>query len=105
MKRMYFQKGENKWQGYFRVKREIRETIRFQRLNLMNRFHFKAPFDAIFCRNVMIYFDMPTKQDLVERLSQVLVQGGYLFVGHSESLTGIKHRLAYVQPSVYKRCD
>jgi chemotaxis protein methyltransferase CheR len=103
LKRRYFQKGDNSWQGYFRVKKEIRETITFQRLNFKEEFHFPEPFHVIFCRNVMIYFDNPTREVLVEKFSRHLAHGGYLFIGHAESLTGISYNLKYIQPSIYKR--
>jgi chemotaxis protein methyltransferase CheR len=63
----------------------------------------RGPFDAIFCRNVMIYFDKATQQELVNRYWGLLRPGGYLFVGHSESLTGLTHRFTYVLPAVYVR--
>lgn len=103
LKRRYFQKGSNKWKGYFRVKKGIRDMISFKRLNFMEKFLFKDPFDVVFCRNVMIYFDNPTKEGLIKKLSQCLSNGGYLLVGHSESLTGVKHQLKYIQPSIYKK--
>ena len=103
LKRRYFQKGENRWKGYFRVKKELRERIRFQRLNLMEEFQFGRPFDVIFCRNVMIYFDNPARELLVEKLYQHLVLGGYLFIGHSENFAGIKCPLKYIQPSAYRK--
>ncbi|MBW1715319.1 MAG: protein-glutamate O-methyltransferase CheR [Deltaproteobacteria bacterium] len=103
LKRKYFQKGDNSWKGYFRLKKGIREKISFQRLNFMEEFHFDEPFDIIFCRNVMIYFDNPTKEMLVGKFFQHLGIGGYLFIGHAESLTGIKHNLKYIQPSVYQK--
>ncbi len=103
LKRRYFQKGSNKWKGDFRVKKGIRDMISFKRLNFMEKFLFKDPFDVVFCRNVMIYFDNPTKEGLIKKLSQCLSNGGYLLVGHSESLTGVKHQLKYIQPSIYKK--
>ena len=103
LKRRYFQKGQNRWEGYFRVKREIKEKITFQRLNFMERFYFKDLFDAIFCRNVMIYFDNPTKELLIQKFFHSLSEGGYLFIGHAESLTAIKYHLKYIQPSVYQK--
>ncbi len=81
----------------------LRRAIQFGRLNLMEPWPMRGPFDAIFCRNVMIYFDKATQQTLVERYWALLRPGGYLFVGHSESLTGLAHRFRYVQPAVYVR--
>jgi chemotaxis protein methyltransferase CheR len=63
----------------------------------------KGPFQVIFCRNVMIYFDKPTQQALVQRYWELLAPGGHLFVGHSESLSALSHRFAYVQPAVYRK--
>ncbi len=101
--RRYFQKGRNRWKGYFRVKKEIREKVKFERLNLIEEFQFDKPFDVIFCRNVMIYFDTPTRQMLVEKLYRTLAPGGYLFIGHSESLTGLRHSFKYIQPAIFKK--
>lgn len=81
----------------------IRNLVKFARLNLMEHWPMNGPFDAIFCRNVMIYFDKQTQQRLVERFWSLLRPGGHLFVGHSESLTGTSHRFRYVQPAVYVR--
>ncbi len=102
-RRKYFQKGFNRWEGYYRVKAHVRGLARFQRLNLMEPFSFREGFDVIFCRNVMIYFDKNTQERLVNRLYEVLKAPGYLFIGHSESLTGVNHRLRYIRPSVYKK--
>lgn len=86
-----------------RVADATRACVRFARLNLMGRWPMRGPFDVIMCRNVMIYFDKATQARLVERFVELLAPGGYLFVGHSESLTGIRHGLQYVQPAVYRR--
>ena len=99
----YFQRGRNRWQGYVRVRKELRDMVSYSRINLMEPFHFDKPFHVIFCRNVMIYFDRPTQEHLVDKFHDVLLPGGYLMVGHSESLTGIKHRLKFVRPAVYRR--
>lgn len=99
----YFQKGRNRWEGHVRVRPELREIVEFRRVNLMDPFNFDHPFHVIFCRNVMIYFDKPTQERLVQKFHDCLAPGGYLFVGHSESLTGIQHRLAFVRPAVYRR--
>jgi chemotaxis protein methyltransferase CheR len=89
--------GEDRWQ----VAEPVRRLVRCARLNLMSRWPMYGPFDVIFCRNVMIYFDRPTQTALVERFRALLVPGGHLVVGHSESLTGMAHGLSYVQPGVY----
>lgn len=80
---------------------ELRSIISFRHLNLMQTWPFAGPFDFIFCRNVMIYFDKSTQQKLVGRFYDVLSPGGTLFTGHSESLTGIKHGFKYVEPTIY----
>jgi chemotaxis protein methyltransferase CheR len=102
--RAYFQKGVGAWENHFRVKASLRERVQFRHLNLMDwPYNFSEPFHVIFCRNVMIYFDRPTQEQLVPRLAGELVPGGYLVVGHSESLVGINHGLKCVQPSIYQR--
>jgi chemotaxis protein methyltransferase CheR len=87
----------------YRVNEEVRGLVRLAQLNLMDRWPMKGPFDVIFCRNVMIYFDKPTQQELVRRYWELLEFGGHLFVGHSESLTGSAHRFRYIQPAVYMK--
>ncbi|MHB0948216.1 MAG: CheR family methyltransferase [Gemmatimonadaceae bacterium] len=82
-----------------------RALVRFAHLNLMQEWPMRRPFDAIFCRNVMIYFDRPTQERLVQRFESLLRPGGYLFVGHSESLNALDHGLTYVQPAVYRRAE
>jgi chemotaxis protein methyltransferase CheR len=86
-----------------RIVPEVRDMVTFRRLNLMESFPFKRQFDFIFCRNVMIYFDKPTQGALVNKYYNFLKEGGYLFIGHSESLTGLKHDFKYVQPTVYQK--
>jgi chemotaxis protein methyltransferase CheR len=87
----------------FAVSPDIRDIVRFRHLNLIDAWPFKGPFDFIFCRNVMIYFDQPTQQKLVERYWNCLAPGGFLFTGHSESLTGIAHRFINRKPSIYEK--
>ncbi len=87
----------------YAVSSELKKIIRFRYLNLMERFPFKGPFDFIFCRNVMIYFDKKTQENLVNRYWDCLASGGVLFTGHSESLTGIQHKFKYIQPTIYAR--
>ncbi len=101
--RKYFQVGQNQWKGYYRVKRELRDTIQFRRFNLMETLSAEGLFDIIFCRNVMIYFDKETQGALIDRFYGCLKKGGYFFVGHSESLTGLRQQFQYIEPSVYRK--
>ena len=104
MAKTYFQTGYGEQTGLFRVKPAIRDIVRFRRLNLLEgQPPFTEPFQIILCRNVMIYFDRPTQEELVNRLKARLVPGGYLLVGHSESLTGINHGLKLIRPATYQK--
>jgi chemotaxis protein methyltransferase CheR len=87
----------------YKVNEQLRRIVTFARLNLMEPWPMRGPFDAIFCRNVMIYFDKPTQNRLVERFWELLAPAGVLFIGHSESLAGVRHRFKYLQPTVYCR--
>jgi chemotaxis protein methyltransferase CheR len=85
------------------VRDDVRSLIAFRRLNLMDAWPFNGLFDAIFCRNVMIYFDAATKAALVERFTQKLAPGGWLYIGHSESLLGVHPGLQLVGRTTYRR--
>jgi chemotaxis protein methyltransferase CheR len=85
----------------YQVIEPLRRHVHFARLNLMEGWPMRGPFDVIFCRNVMIYFDKPTQERLMNRFWELLKPGGYLFIGHSESLTGSRHKFRYVQPAIY----
>jgi chemotaxis protein methyltransferase CheR len=89
--------------GEVRVAPEVRSLVHFAYLNLLEPWPMKGRFQVIFCRNVMIYFDRPTQQELINRFYGVLDEGGYLFVGHSEGLSAITHRFHYVRPAVYRK--
>jgi chemotaxis protein methyltransferase CheR len=99
----YLLKGQNASADLFRFRSEVRAMIHFQHFNLMNPLPESYCCSVIFCRNIMIYFDKPTQQDLVQRLSTHLEDGGYLFIGHSESLNGIAHGLEYISPATYRK--
>lgn len=90
---------------HLRVSARTAALVQFDRLNLMREWHPRGPFDLIFCRNVMIYFDKPTQERLVRRYTALLAPGGYLMVGHAESLSGISHALHYVQPATYRKLE
>lgn len=83
---------------------DARSLVRFRELNLLGEWPMRQPFDVIFCRNVMIYFDQPTKDRLVERFAQMLRPGGFLYIGHSERIAGPATRLFdLVGPTIYQR--
>lgn len=102
--RAHFQRGFGPQEGKYRIKAALRDHVTFRHLNLLEgEPPFTEPFQVIFCRNVMIYFDRTTQEELVGRLARRLVPGGYLFVGHSESLTHIKHGLRLIRPAIYQK--
>jgi chemotaxis protein methyltransferase CheR len=103
MRKKYLLKGQNRAAGTYRFKPEVRAMIEFERLNLMEKLPEGYRCPVIFCRNIMIYFDKPTQQNLVRRLSQHLEEGGYLFIGHSESLNRLSHGLDYIAPATYRK--
>ena len=94
-------KGTGRYAGDCLVKREVRDLISFRQLNLLHDCSSVGPFEVIFCRNVMIYFDQQTQQAVVNQLVSRLVPGGYLLIGHAESLNGIRHSLKYVCSATY----
>jgi chemotaxis protein methyltransferase CheR len=85
------------------IDRAVCSLISFGRLNLMDDWPMRGPFDAIFCRNVMIYFDQPTKLKLVDRFTDLLRHDGWLYIGHSESLIGTHPRLKLAGRTIYRR--
>jgi chemotaxis protein methyltransferase CheR len=97
----YFVASENQEPRTYRAAAALRKPVQFAHLNLMEPWPMRGPFDVVFCRNVMIYFDKPTQGALVARFHSLLRPGGLLFVGHSESLTGVQHRFRYLQPTIY----
>ena len=98
----YFARTESeRGEKLYQVIPQLRDLIAFRRLNLVDPLPFKNPLDLIFCRNVMIYFDKETIATLVGRYHQILAPGGYLFIGHSESLSGFSHSFKYVAPCIY----
>lgn len=98
----HFLKGRGNQEGRVKVKPHLGKMITFRRVNLMNdRFPVKHPLDVIFCRNVMIYFDRPTQETLVNKFYTYLKPGGYLFIGHSESLQWVNHAFTHVAPTIY----
>ena len=102
--RRYFQRGTGQWEGSFRVREPLRRHVQFKHLNLLQpQYPFSRRFQLIFCRNVMIYFDRPTQETLIGKLTEQLEPGGHLLVGHSESLSGVRHSLRQLQPAIYHK--
>jgi chemotaxis protein methyltransferase CheR len=100
----YFQKGVGEHDGYCRVRKELREKVRYARVNLFQSEYPITPKQhVIFCRNVMIYFDIPSREAAVKRLTQHLAPGGFLIVGHSESLMGVRHNLVAIKQGIYQK--
>ncbi len=97
----YFDQKPN---GNFKVVERILKEITYARFNLVTgSYQFSKMFHCIFCRNVMIYFDNETKEKVINNLYNCLVPGGYLFIGHAESLNGLKHQYQNIQPAVYQK--
>lgn len=88
--------------GTYQISDQIRKEVVFRPGNLMEPFHFKRPFDLIFCRNVMIYFDGPTKDSIIEKFYDATSPGGYFFIGHSENVNP-NTRYNYVLPAIYQK--
>lgn len=95
----YFTKKDDK---HYQVIDRLRNMITFRQFNLMDRITCSKPYDLISCRNVMIYFEQETKNELIERFYDVTKEGGYLFIGHAESV-GRGTRYTYIKPAIYRR--
>jgi chemotaxis protein methyltransferase CheR len=103
-KRKYLLKNKDPLKPLYRIVPELRQTVKFRRLNFMDTdFGFREPLDIIFCRNVIIYFDKATQERLLNRFYQQLSPSGYLFMGHSETLLGMNVPLIQVAPTIYRK--
>ncbi len=104
MKKRYLMRGKGRQKGLVRIAPELREQVKFRRLNFMDEdFGFRETIDMIFCRNVIIYFDRPTQEIFLHKIVRHLAVGGYLFIGHAETLNYMNIPLAQVAPSVYMK--
>ncbi len=104
LRNKYLFRSKDRSQKLVRIIPDLRSRIRFGRLNFMTEdYGLRESFDVIFFRNVMIYFDKPTQEAVVNRLSRHLRPGGYLFIGHSESLAGLNVPVTLVGDSVYRK--
>jgi chemotaxis protein methyltransferase CheR len=102
----FFLRGTGRFEGRARVRRDLAAKVAFDRLNLMDRdWPLEGRFDAIFCRNVMIYFDKPTQRRLIERYRECLKPGGLFFAGHAESLLDNGRHFRLRGQTVYVRVD
>jgi len=100
----YCLKGKSDQAGTFLISQKLRQHVSFEQMNLnVDKLRHVGEFDVIFLRNVLIYFDIPTKQRVIANLVPALKNGGYLIVGHSESLTGINSALTQMKPTIYRR--
>ncbi len=99
----YCLKGVGSQDGKFLIEKSVRSRVDFRQINLNQTLPKIGEFDLVFLRNVMIYFDAETKRQVVNRITAQLKPGGYLFIGHSESLNGIVDHLKMIQPSVYRK--
>ncbi len=104
MKKKYLLRSKNKASDLVRITPALRSLVKFRRLNFMEGdFGMREPMDVIFCRNVVIYFDRKTQETLINRFCEHLVPGGYLFMGHSETLNGLNVPLVAVSTTVYRK--
>ncbi|RDI97832.1 protein-glutamate O-methyltransferase CheR [Dyella solisilvae] len=102
-RRRWFLRGEGEYEQFACVHPRLRELVSILPLNLLHEWPMQGPFDAIFCRNVVIYFDKPTKQRLFQRYAGLLPEGGYLFLGHSESMYGLNDSFDLIGRTVYRK--
>jgi chemotaxis protein methyltransferase CheR len=106
LRRKYFMRSREPGSEQVRVVLELRRSVEFRRLNFMNAdYGLNEKADAIFCRNVIIYFDRPTQERILQKLSNCLAPGGYMFVGHAETLHDMDLPLMPVAPALYRRVN
>lgn len=101
--RRYFLRGGGAFEGKVHIKPEIQAPVTFEQLNLVKEWSMKEPHDIIFCRNVVIYFDRETQKKLFDRFAEALVPGGYLYIGHSETLFQTTDRFELVGKTIYQK--
>jgi len=102
LKKSFCVKGVDEYEGYLRIKPHIRQRVNFFQFNLINTMNHMEEFDLIFIRNVMIYFNDDTRQQIIDNISQQLKPNGLLFISHSETLHGLNHTFELVQPAIYR---
>jgi chemotaxis protein methyltransferase CheR len=106
LRKKYLLRSKDRSSRLVRVRPELRKRVQFHRLNLMHdEYDIRDRFEVIFCRNVIIYFERPTQFRLLNHLYQYLAPGGYLFLGHSETLAGMELPLVSVAPTIYRKAE
>lgn len=103
IQRKYFRKGRGSTEGSVKMSESLQSLITFKQLNLMHQWPMRGPFDVIFCRNVVIYFDKPTQRVLFDRYADMLRPDGHIFLGHSESLFKVSERFKLLGNTMYQR--
>jgi chemotaxis protein methyltransferase CheR len=104
MRKQYLLRSRDRNRGIVRIAPEIRSLVTFRRLNFLDeKYRIVEPMQIIFCRNVLIYFDRPTQEMLINRFCLNLMSGGYLFLGHSETISGMKVPLEQVNSTIYRK--
>ena len=101
-KKQWFQYDRNQT-NQVKVKQELQELVKFKRLNLLDAWPMKGKFDLIFCRNIVIYFNELTQATLIDQYANILNDGGYLIIGHSESLNGVSQRFKPIGKTIYQK--
>lgn len=99
----WFRRGRGENAGMVRVSPELQSLITFKQLNLLHEWPMKGPFDIIFCRNVVIYFNKDTQRELFSRYADIMTPDGHLFIGHSESLYKVSDRFELLGRTIYRR--
>jgi chemotaxis protein methyltransferase CheR len=103
LKRKYLLKSRDPSLNLAKIAPELRALVRFQRLNFMDHdYGLKERFDIVFCRNVTIYFDRVTTERIINKICRYLIPGGYLFIGHSETLNGLDVPVVSAAPTIYR---
>lgn len=101
--RQYVKRGKGRQQGMVRMDQRLRDMITFKQLNLLHEWPFKGPFDFMFCRNVVIYFNKDTQKVLFDRYAELLQENAPLFIGHSESLFKVTDRFKSMGQTIYRK--
>ena len=99
----WFKKGSGEHSEKVRVANDLKKLITFKQLNLMHEWPMQGPFDIIFCRNVVIYFDKPTQKVLFDRYYDLMAESGHLFIGHSESLYRVSDKFSLIGNTMYQK--